>query len=385
MPTYNSNVGRDDAKALIPTQDIIDEIIQGAVKNSKALQIMTRLPNMTTKQAKMPVLSMLPEAYWVDGDTGLKQTSKAMWGNKFITAAELAVIIPIPEAVLDDSSYDIWGQIRPRIEEAFGKKIDQAIFLGKDKPTEWREGLIASIYNAGAAVAPSTDNLYTQISNAMGKVEEDGFEVNGLVGGLGLKAAFRTGLVDTTGQPLANSEVTGLARQFVDNGAWDTTLAKFIVGDFKQAVYSIRQEITFKILDQGVISDGSGNVVLNLAQQDCVALRAVMRLGWEIPNPINAENPDEATRFPFALVEPASPATTYNVTFTVTDTSSDPVQNVIVTLAGQKKKTNASGQAVFKSLGSATYLYKAEKSGAETRYGEVTVSSSAASVSILNF
>ena len=132
-------------------------------------------------------------------------------------------------------------------------------------------------------------------------------------------------------------------------------------------------------------SDGSGNVVLNLAQQDCVALRAVMRLGWEIPNPINAENSDESTRFPFALVEPSSAATTYNVTFTVTDSSSDPVANVKVTMGGQSKKTNASGQAVFKSLGSSTYLYKAEKSGAETRYGEVTVSSSAASVSILNF
>ena len=384
MPTYNANIGRTDAKALIPTQDIIDEIIQGAVKNSKALQIMTRLPNMTTKQAKMPVLGMLPEAYWVDGDTGLKQTSKAMWGNKFITAAELAVIIPIPEAVLDDASYDIWGQIRPRIEEAFGKKIDEAIFLGKDKPTEWREGLIASIYNANAAVAPSTNNLYTQISNAMGKVEQDGFDVNGLVGGLALKQAFREGFVDTTGQPLANSEVTSLAREFVDNGSWDNTLAKFIVGDFKQAVYSIRQEITFKILDQGVITNGDGAVVLNLAQQDCVALRAVMRLGWEIPNPINAENPDEETRFPFALVEPSSAATTYNVTFTVTDEGSDPVQNAVVTMAGQTKKTNSSGVAVFKSLGASTYLYKVTK-GDAIRYGETTVSSSAVSVSVTNF
>lgn len=384
MPTYNANVSRTDAKALIPTQDIIDEIIQGAVKNSKALQIMTRLPNMTTKQAKMPVLGMLPEAYWVDGDTGLKQTSKAMWGNKFITAAELAVIVPIPEAVLDDASYDIWGQIRPRIEEAFGKKIDEAIFLGKDKPTEWREGLIASIYNAGANVAPSTNNLYTQISNAMGKVEQDGFDVNGLVGGLALKQAFREGFVDTTGQPLANSEVTSLAREFVDNGAWDNSLAKFIVGDFKQAVYSIRQEITFKILDQGVITNGDGAVVLNLAQQDCVALRAVMRLGWEIPNPINAENSDEETRFPFALVEPASPATTYNVTFTVTDEGSDPVQNAVVTMAGQTKKTNSSGVAVFKSLGASTYLYKVVK-GDAVRYGETTVSSSAVSVSVTNF
>ena len=384
MPTYDSKISRTDAKALIPTQDIIDEIIQGAVKNSKALQIMTRLPNMTTKQAKMPILSMLPEAYWVGGDTGLKQTSKAMWDNKFITAAELAVIIPIPEAVLDDANYDIWGQIRPRIEEAFGKKIDEAIFLGKDKPTEWREGLIASIYNAGAAVAPSTDNLYTQISNAMGKVEEDGFEVNGLVGGLGLKATFRTGLVDTTGQPLNSTEITALSRQFVDNGAWDNTLAKFIVGDFTQAVYSIRQEITFKILDQGVITDGTGAVVLNLAQQDCVALRAVMRLGWEIPNPINAANGDETTRFPFALVEPASAATTYNVTFTVTDESSAAVQNAVVTLAGQAKKTNSSGVAVFKSLGSSTYYYKVQK-GDTVKYGEVTVSSSNVSENVTDF
>ena len=384
MPTYDKNIGRSDAKALIPTQEITDEIIQGVVKNSKALQIMTRLPNMTTKQAKMAVLGMLPEAYWVAGDTGLKQTSKAMWNNKFITAAELAVIIPIPEAVLDDASYDIWGQIKPRIEEAFGKKIDQAIFLGKDKPTEWREGLIASIYNAGAAVAPSTDTLYIQVSNAMGKVEQDGFDVNGLVGGLELKQAFREGLRDTTGQPLNETEISGLTREFVDNGAWDKTLAKFIVGDFKQAVYSIRQEITFKILDQGVISDGSGNVVLNLAQQDCVALRAVMRLGWEIPNPINAENSDEETRFPFALVEPSSAATTYNVTFTVTDSSSAAVSGATVTMGGQVKKTNASGVAVFKSLGASTYFYKVEK-GDTVKYGETTVSSSAVSVNVTDF
>lgn len=381
---YDNIINRSKANALIPTQTIINEIIEGAVKSSKALQLLTRLPNMTTKQAKMPILGMLPEGYWVSGDTGLKQTTEAMWDNKFITAEELAVIVPIPEAVLDDAEYDIWGQIRPRIEEAFGKKIDEAIFLGKGKPASFREGLIPSIINAGANVAPSTDNLYTQISKAMAKVETSGFDVTGILGGVALKQAFREGLLDTTNQPLANSEVTALNRVFADNGSWDNTLAKFIVGDFKQAVYAIRQDITFKLLDQGVITDGSGNVTLNLAQQDCVALRVVMRLGWEIPNPINATNPDETTRFPFALVEPSTAPTTYNVTFTISDNAATPapIAGVKVVMGSQVKKTNASGQAVFKSLGSADYAYVATKAGLKTESGVVTVASANKSVSL---
>ena len=337
------------------TPQISNEISQGVVQNSKILPLMTRLPNMTKSKESFPVLSMLPDAYWVSGDTGLKGTTKMAWENKFLYAEEIAVVVPIPEAVLADSDYDIIGQAKPRIIEAFQKKIDEAIVLGKNKPARFREGLIASIINAGHAVAPSTNNLYTQISQAMGKVEEDGYDVNGLVGGVALKQAFREGLLDTTGQPLSSgSEVMSLNKGYVNNGAWDNTLAKFIVGDFSQAVFAIRQDVEFKLFTEGVVTDSNGNILYNLMQQDMVALRCTMRLGWELPNPINAENTDEATRFPFALVEPSSAPTTVNVTFTVTNSSSDPVVGAKVVFGGQTKKTNSSGQAVFKSLGNET-------------------------------
>ena len=79
-----------------------------------------------------------------------------------------------------------------------------------------------------------------------------------------------------------------------------------ISGDFSQLVYSIRQDITFKIFDQGVIQDPStGDIVYNLMQNDMVALRAVMRLGWEIPNPINAMKKDKEKRCPFAIYKSA--------------------------------------------------------------------------------
>jgi len=41
-----------------------------------------------------------------------------------------------------------------------------------------------------------------------------------------------------------------------------------------------------------------------LAQQDMVALRAVMRLGWQVPNPINRIEEDADERYPFAALIP---------------------------------------------------------------------------------
>ena len=285
------------------TPNLVNEIFQGVTQGSKILPLMTRLPNMSKSKESLPVLTMLPEGYWVSGDNGLKGVTKAAWDKKYIYAEEIAVVVPIPDSVLADSDYDIIGEVKPRIIEAFYKKIDQAIITGTDKPARFREGLIPSIKTAGNDVA-ATGTLYEQISNAMGKVEEDGYDVNAIMGGVALKKAFRDGFVDKNGQPLQASEVTGLTRAFVNNGAWDKTQAKFVVGDFAQAVYSIRSDIEFKLFDSGVVTDAEGNIIYNLMQQDMKALRCTMRLGWELPNPINAENADNANRFPFALVNP---------------------------------------------------------------------------------
>ena len=112
-------IDRTGAESLIPVQES-NEIIQGVVAQSAVLSRGRKLANMTSKQYKMPVLNMLPVAYFVNGDSGQKQTTKQAWDKKFITAEEIAVIVPVPEAVLDDSEYDIWGEVKPRISEAFG-------------------------------------------------------------------------------------------------------------------------------------------------------------------------------------------------------------------------------------------------------------------------
>ena len=297
-------ISRTDADSLIEVQ-VANEIFEGVTKESKALSMFRRLPNMTSDKTKLRVLDSLPVAYFVDESTnnGRKNTTKLAWDKKFINAAELAVIVPIKENVLNDASIDIWAEVRPRIVEAFAKKIDNAMFFGVDKPSDWRAGLVPSVITAGAEV-DETGHLYSDINDVMTKVEESGYEVNGILGGVGLKGKFRM-MTDTTGQPLNTTEIGSVRREFMDNGVWDKTTSTLIAGDFSQAVYAIRQDVTYKILDQAVIQDTDGSILYNLAQDDMVALRVVMRLGWEIPNPVNALN-ETSARFPFASLKPAT-------------------------------------------------------------------------------
>lgn len=303
----SKGIDKTNVEALIETQ-VANEIFEGVVRESKALSMFRRLPNMTSDKTKLRVLDSLPIAYFVDESTnnGRKNLTKMAWDKKYINAAELAVIVPIKENVLNDTSIDIWAEVKPRIVEAFGKKIDNAIFNGTDKPADWRAGLIPSIVTAGAEVTEG-NNLYSDINDVMTKVEESGYNVTGLLGGVGLKGKFRM-LTDTTGQPIKGTEIDSLPKAFLDNGAWDKTKSVLVAGDFSQAVYAIRQDVTYKVLTEAVIQDPStGDILYNLAQDDMVALRVVMRLGWEIPNPVNALN-ETAKRFPFANLKPKAVA-----------------------------------------------------------------------------
>ena len=367
-------ITRQNAEALF-TEDLVAEIIQGVTKQSAALRMFRRLPNMSSNIMRMRVLDALPMAYWVNDSTnnGRKNVTNAAWANKYIVPAEIAVIVPIKEDVLDDASIDIWGEIRPRLVEAIGKKIDQAIFAGVDKPSAWRADLLSSIAQAGAYVSQGSGTLYSAINDAMVKVEESGYNPSGIVGGVDVKGKFRM-MLDTSGQPIKGTEIDELPKAYIDNGAWDKTKAQMIVGDFTQAVYSIRQDITYKVLDQAIIQNPSdGEIMYNLAQEDMVALRVVMRLGWEIPNPINALQDDESVRFPFAAVQAASALTTNTTTFTVTnDGSTGYVEGARVSFGGMVAKTNASGVATFKTQ-NGVYQYKITANGYQPYTGSVTV------------
>lgn len=83
-------ISRQAAEALFQEQ-VISTVLQDTPKSSVFMSLARRLPNMTGSR-QVPVLDMLPMAYWVNGDTGFKQVSRQGWDNVYLTAAELAVI-----------------------------------------------------------------------------------------------------------------------------------------------------------------------------------------------------------------------------------------------------------------------------------------------------
>lgn len=384
-------IDRARAEALIQEQ-VVSTIFQDAPKQSVFMSLARKLPNMTSKQTRIPVLDMLPVAYWVNGDTGFKQTSQQAWDNVYLTAAELAVIVPIPEAVLDDADFDILGEVTPRVNEAIGARVDAAVLFGTNRPTEWQNDIITMARQAGNNVsggAVTYDTLLGE-NGVISKVEESGHMVNGAIASMAMRGKLR-GIKNTSGTPLFKSDMQGSTQYALDgaplyfpqNGAFDASIAQMIVGDWSQAVYSIRQDVTTKILDQGVIQDpNTKEIIYNLAQQDMIALRVVFRMGWALPNPATALNSDR-TLVPFAYLEPATAKTTYKATITVKDSqeSAAAISGATVDLNGSRKKTNASGVAEF-SLMNGSYPVKIKADGYKSTTGTVTVNGSGTALTV---
>ena len=309
----NDVITRSDTGSLMP-EEYSREIIQSTVRYSAALQLFRKI-QVGRAQHRIPALAAFPAAYWVTGgDTGLKQSTKILWNNKYINIAELAVIVPIPENVFADSAYDVWAEVFPRVSEAMGEKIDQAIFFGGDIPAEWvgENGIVPDAITAGNVVTAGTgQDLGIDISNAMGLVEDDGFDVNGFAGPRRLKARLRNIRSSGSGEPIfqllgssSPGTIYGENYAIISNGAWNPDDALAVLGDYTQGIIGMRQDMTYKVFTEGVVTDDQGVVILNLMQQDAFALRAVMRLGYVTANPITRQKPDytDTSRFPFGVV-----------------------------------------------------------------------------------
>lgn len=302
-------IDRANATALINTQNST-EVFESAVRESAALSTFRTIP-MSSREARMPLIDALPTAGFLASDNTAKPTSNQVWANKTLIAEEIAVIVPIPENVFDDSAFDVWANVRPRVAEAVGVAIDKAVFFGVGKPTSWPDSLLTGAVAAGNVVS-STDNtgdLAADFNEAISLVEADGFDPDTVWSSRRLRGRLR-GLRGSDGHPIYNPSLRdssvdnlyGLDIAWVRNGAWTEpggtnvapTGAHAIVGDRQHAILGIRRDIEYKILTEATVGG------FNLAEQDMVALRAKMRVGFQVADPTTAEGGSAA--YPFAAL-----------------------------------------------------------------------------------
>lgn len=322
MAVYNDGIFRSSGPDPLVPQPLSDSIIQEAPKASAALSLMNRT-TLSSKTQRMPVLDVLPMAYWVGGDTGMKQTTQMQWKNVVLVVEELACIVPIPEAYLDDADVPLWGQVQPRITEAVGALIDSAVLWGVNKPTTWGEAVFPGAGKSGNFIVAGTGvDLGQDVANMGVMMAQTGYTVNGFAAMPGMSWKL-TGIRSEQGIPIYQPDMTngpggnlyGYNLSEVNNGSWEYGLtgAEILAGDFSKCLIGIRRDISFKMFSEGVISDDTGKVILNLMQQDSVAMRMTMRLAYATVNPVTIMQPGSAitARWPFAAILPtgATPPT----------------------------------------------------------------------------
>lgn len=314
---YDNIIARGDVPA---REETIDVVMDGLENTSAARTLFRQIPVGKASQ-RFPVLSALPMAYWVNGDTGLKQTTEMAWANKFVNIEELAVIVPIPQNVLDDSDFDIWAEARPKVGEAIDRALDSAIFFGVNAPATFPTDVAAAAIAAGNSVEVGTSTqaeggFYGDLDALLETVEDDGFSPDGWVFDRKAKGRFRrarNSQGDRLDRDRINSsftELDGAPVVYTMDGLWPQAAAADVegvlgfAGDFgRQFVLAIRKDVTYEVFREGVIQDNTGAIVYNLLQQDMVALRVTFRAGWQVANTINYAAQVEAQRYPAAVLQ----------------------------------------------------------------------------------
>lgn len=317
-------------------------ILKDVENTSLALQL-GNVHRMTAFQERFVLQNSKPTVSWLNGTTGagdaphgssnnddtnqaakdsaLKQTTSFGYENLTITPDEVAVLVPIPDAWIDDSNIQ-WSEIASAVRGAFAEAIDLAVFWGASPnshplPSTFGDGVVVDTIAEGAYVglagidgtinADGTRNdradAYMQAAQSLAT---RGYRPGNFVVAPGEDWNLKRQR-DENGLPLlANGQIFGLGASPAENGTWDATTAVALAGDFSHLHIGIRQDLTMKLFDQGIIHDADGSVVYNAMQQDGKVLRAVMRVGYVVTNPL--KNITGEREWPFQLVVPGASA-----------------------------------------------------------------------------
>ena len=272
---------KDNLKGFVPEEiapGIMDEIARG----SSILQL-SEVKQMKSDTMKFQVWADKPGAYWV-GESARINTSKASWIFPEMHAKKIAVIIPVTKEKLNDTTIDVFGELKPQIAEAFYTAIDKACLFGTASPFE--KNVLGVATAANNVITRNTQSLDLDVSDVMAEIEDKNLDPNGFVGHYGIKKELRN-LRDANGNQLAvlgmkENSLYDLPLAFSRNGAFDKAQAELLCGDWSKSIVGIREGIEFEILTEATLQSVTmeDSKPLSLAENDMIAIKATMRLAY---------------------------------------------------------------------------------------------------------
>lgn len=272
---------KDQLEGFVPVEQA-KEIMKDIARGSSILRL-SKVEQMTSETKKFPVMTEGPGAYWV-GEAERIKTSEAKWIFPEIKAKKIAVIIPVTKEKLNDTTIAVFEELKPVIAEAFYTAIDAACLFGTNSPFE--KNIVKSATDAENTIVDGTVSLDIDVSDVMALIEDSGFDVNGFTAHYGIKNRLRK-LRDGNGNQLFvngidQKEFYNNPIEFSRNGAWDKTKAELIAADWSKSIVGIREGLEYEILKEATLQGtvGADDKPISLAEQDMIAIKATMRLGF---------------------------------------------------------------------------------------------------------
>ena len=265
---------KDNLSGSVPTE-IAKEVIKNIISQVSILKV-CKHESMTSDTKVLPRLIDSGSASWV-GEGEQIETTLPTFEYPTLKACKLAVIVPVTREKLNDSIISVMGEVQQAMADAFATAIDEAMIFGTNSPFE--TNLVTSI---GGQKIVTTDNLDTDLSNAMGLVEDNKYNCSNVLMGTTQKKVLRALANDNNYKGAINlTSAYETPIEYVRN--WNDTKALAITGDFSKAIVGTREGMTYEILREATIV--SGEETINLAQRDMIAIKATIRLGFLVADP----------------------------------------------------------------------------------------------------
>lgn len=297
LTTSESGADPDDSQAglLIPTE-LRNEVLRIAeTQYGLARKDMMYLPFSGPGNSRtIPTLGTSVSVFWT-GEGAKKKSTQPKFGLVTQTLKKLAAIVPMTEEILEDSLINLNSLLGALFAEAIAKEEDLQFFAGTGSP--WTGILNNTSVNkvtqaSGDATQLTADDLLDMIdATPTGALNGAKFYMHRTV-----LSVIRK-LKDSQGNYIFQAPGGALPSTIwnypVETSDAFPTLADvstgeqyILFGNLKQgAVFGDKQSIRIKMLDQATITDTDDEAVLNLAEQDMVALRIVERVGFVVSQP----------------------------------------------------------------------------------------------------
>ena len=258
--------------------DVASEILQKS-QDESAIMSLARKITLPGRGATVPVITGDPAAAWV-GETEKKPVSNAEVGTKLLRPYKLAVIETFSAEFVRDAAA-LYDALIARLPKALAQKFDNTVIGGTTKP-----GSDFDNFAASTAQAVTAATAYTALVTAETDVAAHGGIVNGYAVSPQLKGMLLSA-VDGNKRPLfINSVAEGAipvilgSRTVQSKGLYaaGSPNKAGIVGDWTQAIYGTVNGVEIAISDQATL--GTGESAINLWQQNMVAVRAEIEIGF---------------------------------------------------------------------------------------------------------